>query len=345
MNYKISVIIPVFNAQDDLSCSIDSIINQSFGFENIELILVDDASTDDSKEIIKSYQRKYENIKLVELSKNSGLPGKPRSLGIDYATAKYIIFLDADDSYENNAFEILYETITKYGSDFVIASHYINLDGDKVKANLISTDDKILFFNPLINQETFDKLSYNHLVAPWGKIFKKELIINNDIKFPEDSLCEDAYFYFKALINSKNVTMLPKDYLYVYNTFENKKTAIHGHNLTKFNNFLKGMYYIKDLLSPLNLSFNVFLAENIASLLLIFSNLNKHDKKEAVLKIYEFEKDFDVQIPRKEIRILNNFILKKQFDIAIFVSDCYSKLYNSNFIKNLYRKFNNKKNG
>lgn len=344
MCYKISVIIPVYNAENDLNQAIDSVIGQTFGFENIELIFVDDASTDRSKEIIKNYQDDYKNIRLIELNQNSGLPGKPRSLGIDYATAEYIIFLDSDDSYEKQAFEILYETIEETKSDFVIASHFINLDGDMVKANLISTDEDIISFYPLENQETFDKLSYNHLVAPWGKIFKKDLIVKNNIRFPEDSLCEDTYFYFKTLINSKKVTLLPKNYLYVYNTFENKKTAIHGHDMKKFNNFLKGMNYTKELLGNLHLSINVFLSENISSLLLIFSNLNKSDKQEAALKVYEFEKDLNIQIPRKEINILNKFILKEQFKKAIFVSNCYSFIYGNKFIKNIYRKFNNSKN-
>ena len=345
MSYKISVVIPVYNAEEDISNAIDSIISQTFGFENIELILVDDCSNDNSKEIIKKYQEKYDNIKLVDLLQNSGLPGKPRSLGIDYASADYIVFLDSDDTYERDAFELLYKSIVKTDSDFVIASHYINLDGDMVKMNLMSDDSAVISFNPLENQETFDKLSLNHLVAPWGKIFKKELLIKNNIRFPEDSLCEDTYFYFKALINSNKVTILPKNYLYVYNTFENKKTAIHGHDIKKFNNFLRGMEYTKEVLDGINLSMNVFLAENIASLLLIFSNLEKSYKNEAVLKIYEFEKDLNIQIPRKEISLLNSFILKKQFSLAIFISNCYSFLYNNNSIKNIYRKFNNSKNG
>ena len=345
MSYKISVVIPVYNAQNDLSKAFDSIINLTFGFENIELILVDDASTDNSKEIIMEYQSTYGNIKLVELRQNSGLPGKPRSIGIDYATADYIVFLDSDDTYQNVAFEILYDAIEKENADFAIASHYINLDGDMVKANLIPTEDEILSLDPLENQETFDKLSLNHFVAPWGKIFKKELITDNNIRFPEDSLCEDTYFYIKALINSRKVTILPKNYLYVYNTFENKKTAIHGHDLKKFNNFLKGMNYTKELLKDLNLSMNVFLAENISSLLLIFSNLSKNDKKEVVMKIYDFERDLNIEIPRKEIALLNSFILKKQFRVAIFISDCYSFMYNNKIIKNIYRKFNNSKNG
>jgi len=345
MNYKISVIIPVYNAQNDLSNAIDSIINQTIGFENIELILVDDASTDCSKDIIMKYQKKYDNIKLIGLKSNSGLPGKPRSLGIDYASSDYLVFLDSDDTYLKEAFEILYDVIQRENADFAIASHYINLDGDMVKANLIQTEDEILSLDPLENQETFDKLSLNHFVAPWGKIFKKELITDNNIRFPEDSLCEDTYFYFKALINSRKVTILPKNYLYVYNTFENKKTAIHGHDLKKFNNFLKGMNYTKELLKDLNLSMNVFLAENISSLLLIFSNLSKNDKKEVVMKIYDFERDLNIEIPRKEIALLNSFILKKQFRVAIFISDCYSFMYNNKIIKNIYRKFNNSKNG
>ena len=342
--YKLSVIIPVYNAQDDLSNAIDSIIHQTIGFDNIELILVDDASTDNSKEIIKDYQKNHDNIKLVELPKNSGLPGKPRSLGIDYVTSEYIIFLDSDDTYQNEAFEIFYNAIEREKSDFVISSHYINLDGDMVKANLIPIESENISFNPLSDQKTFDMLSYNHLVAPWGKIFKKDFLDDNNIRFPEDSLCEDTYFYFKSLISAEKVTVLPKDYLYVYNTFENKKTAIHGHDMKKFNNFLRGMNYTKELLKDINLKCNVFLEENVASLLLIFSNLNKKDKKEAVLKVYEFEEGLDIQIPRAEVNVLNNFILKKQFNLAIFLSNFYSFLYNNKFIKNFYRKFNNSKN-
>ena len=341
MSYKISVIIPVYNAEDDLKNAIESILNQTLGFENIELILVDDASTDNSKSIVKNYQKYYDNIKLIELKENSGLPGKPRSLGIDYASSDYIIFLDSDDSYVEEAFEILYDAIKEFGSDFVISSHYTNLDGDMVESNLIQAEEKIISFDPLENQETFNKLSPNQFVAPWGKIYKKEFLIKNNIKFPEDSLCEDTYFYFKCLINSSKVTILPKNYLYIYNVFENKKTAIHGHNMKKFENFLKGMKYTQGLLKKIDLSMNVFLDENISSLLLIFSNLNKEDKKEAILKIYEFEKDLKVHISRKEIAILNNCILKKQFKRAIFISDLYSSFYSNKFIKNIYRKLNN----
>ena len=309
--YKISVIIPIYNAEKDLTCAVDSIINQTIGFNNVELILVDDKSTDGSKRIIEDYARQYDNIKAIFLEKNSGLPGKPRNVGLENASSQYIIFLDADDEYLPHALERYYDAITRENSDFLIASHYINLDGDMVKVNLIPSDNDNVSFNPLENQEVFDKLSYNHLVAPWGKIFNRNLLIKNNIRFPEDSLCEDTYFYFKALINSSKVTFLLKEYLYVYNTFENKKTAIHGHDMKKFNNFLRGMNYTNGLLEDIHLSKDVFYAENISALLLIFSNLSKQNKKQAINEVYDFEKDLNVQIPRVEISILNNFILKR----------------------------------
>lgn len=344
MNFKVTVIIPIFNAEDDLKIAINSLLNQTIGFSNIELILVDDNSTDNSKHIIEDYEKNYDNAKAIFCDKNSGFPGKPRNIGIEHASTEYIIFLDSDDVYVENAIEKLYNTIINEKSDFVVASNYINLNGDQVKANIFNSNENLVNFNPNANQENFDIFSSNFLIGPWGKIFNKELLINNNIRFLEDSLCEDTYFYFKTLINSNKVTILPNDYLYVYNTFEDKQTAIHGHDLKKFNNFLTGFRRTKELLNNINFSINVFLAENISSLLLIFSNLNKSDKNKAIIKIYEFEKGLNIKIPKKEIAVLNNLIIKKHFKIAIILSNFYSFLYNNVFIKNIYRKINNKKN-
>ena len=179
-----------------------------------------------------------------------------------------------------------------------------------------------------------------------GKIFKKELILDNNISFPEDTLCEDTYFYFKALINSNKISVLPNTQVYMYNTFEHKKTAIHGHDIKKFNRFLKGMYNVNDLLEPVKLSHHVTIGENIGSLLLIFSNLDKSHKMYAVKEIYKFEKYLNckIDIHRREIAVLNNKVLNKQFKQAIFISKLYTSLYNNQTIKNLYRKFNIRKN-
>ena len=342
MSFKISVIIPVYNAENDLNIAINSIINQSIGFENIELILVDDGSTDKSKEIITSYANKYDNIVPVFLDENSGLPGKPRNIGIKYASADYISFLDSDDEYLQHGLENLYNTILDENSDFIIGSHIINLDGDKVKLKFLQSNATLVNLNPLESQKIFDSLSLNYFVAPWAKMFKKELILENNIKFPEDCLCEDTYFYFKALISSNMISVLPNTQVYMYNIFEDKQTAIHGHDTEKFNKFLKGLYKVNKLLETINLSPHIAIGENIGSLLLIFSNINKKHKMIAVKEIYKFEKDIKckIDIHRKEIAILNNKILNKQFKQAIFISKVYSAFYNNKIIKNIYRKIN-----
>ena len=346
MDYDISVIIPIYNAQNTLKIAINSVMNQSIDFENIELILVDDNSTDKSRNIITSYANKYDNVVSVFLDENSGLPGKPRNVGIKHASADYISFLDSDDEYLQEGLENLYNTILDEDSDFVIGSHIINLDGDEVKVKFLQSNKQLVNLNPLKSQEIFDSLSLNYLVAPWAKMFKKELILENNITFPEDCLCEDTYFYFKALINSNKISILPNTYVYMYSTFEDKKTAIHGHDTKKFNKFLKGLYKVNKLLETINLSHHIAIEENIGSLLLIFSNIDKKHKITAIKEIYKFEKDIKckIDIHRKEIAILNNKILNKQFKQAIFISEVYSLLYNNQTMKNIYRKFNVRKN-
>ncbi|WP_082398007.1 glycosyltransferase family 2 protein [Methanobrevibacter arboriphilus] len=102
--------------------TIDSVINQTIGFENIELIIIDDNSKDNTQQIINEYAKKYSNIKSKYLDENSGYPGKPRNIGIELSTSDYIIFLDSDDYFEKDACEILYEKINSEKADLVFGS-------------------------------------------------------------------------------------------------------------------------------------------------------------------------------------------------------------------------------
>lgn len=344
MNYKISVVIPVFNAEYSIENVIKSIINQNIGFENIELIIVDDNSTDNTRSIIKKYSNQCENIKLIKLDENSGAPGKPRNIGIKHATADYIIFADADDKYLKNAFKRYYEVITQEESDFVMGSHFWDLNGKLVKINILHDEEDrnrqnndIVNINPWESQKSFNKLAYNHF-SPWGKIYKKEIILKNKIHFLEAHACEDTFFYFNLLKNSKKVTLLPNDELYVYTVEDDSQSFIHTHDLKKFYYFLNGFSEVYDVIKEFPYDISIPLIDNINSLLLIFSNVDKKDKKEAVLSLYEFENNIEkVKLPRKELELLNNLIIKKHFYLAIKVSNIYSFLYSNNVIKKFYR--------
>ena len=123
MKYKISVIVPVYNAEKTLKSTINSVINQSFGFDNIELIIVDDCSTDNSKKIIEEFSQKFKNIKAIFFENNRG-PSISRNIGIDNATAEYLMFLDSDDEFVKDYCETMYSTIIDGDFDICTCANY-----------------------------------------------------------------------------------------------------------------------------------------------------------------------------------------------------------------------------
>ena len=112
MNEKISIIFPIFNVGDHLRGGIDSLINQTIGKENLEIIMVNDCSTDGSGEIIDEYAERYDCCVAIHHEKNSGAAYTPRNTGIDTSTGDYIMFLDPDDRYTPDAVKTLYSAIT-----------------------------------------------------------------------------------------------------------------------------------------------------------------------------------------------------------------------------------------
>lgn len=109
--HKVSVIMPVYNAEKYLRDSLDSIVNQSIGIDNLEVIIVNDASTDSSKEIIDEYAQQYSSFKPIHLKENTGGPFGPRNIALSHVTSDYVMFLDADDTYTPTACEALYDAI------------------------------------------------------------------------------------------------------------------------------------------------------------------------------------------------------------------------------------------
>lgn len=112
----VSIIVPCYQVEKYIRRCVDSIINQSIGFENIELILVDDASTDGTLEILRKYEKMYPGIIVIECEKN-GRQGTARNIGLQYATGKYIGFVDADDWIEPDMYEHMYLIAEEYSVD------------------------------------------------------------------------------------------------------------------------------------------------------------------------------------------------------------------------------------
>ena len=348
--YLISTIIPFYNGGKHLNEVIESLKKQTIGFENIEIILVNDCSDDESPKIAKEIASRYENCYFYDLSltysEKSGYPGRPRNLGLKNVHSDYVIFLDIDDYYVDNAFEILYKQITKTDVDFVLANHYINSDKGSIKNNLFSKNSpNEIILNPTESQDKFDKVTTGCFIAAWGKIFDYKFICENNLIFFEDGPTEDADFYFQALAVCKKMCILPNTYLYMYNEYGD--STIHNSTEKLFNAFFNGLKRINEfLIKNIDLNHAVFLSDYFSSLLLIFVTLDvsKSEKIEFLEMIYEFEKSTDeIDIKTPEVAFLNNLILKRKFTSAIIVGNLYDKFYNNGFIKKMYRKYMNMK--
>ncbi len=143
--YKISVVVATYNSGDFLSEFLDSIKSQSLGFEDIEVIFVDDASTDScTLDLLHDFNKKYSNVSTVFLDENSGFPGTGRNRGLDLAGGEYVIFADHDDSYVENAFEVMYNEISKENADFLITNYYKVYERETVKEKTVFDGENVV---------------------------------------------------------------------------------------------------------------------------------------------------------------------------------------------------------
>ncbi|HDR7312095.1 glycosyltransferase family 2 protein [Bacillus cytotoxicus] len=211
----ITVITPVYNAANNLKKTIDSVINQSIGFENIQYILVDDGSTDSSREILLQYANQYENIIVVFLSENTGTPAAPRNLGIELSTSKYITFLDADDWFESNGLEVLYNILEETKDDYIVGKTIqVESESSKIVGEHESCKER-RNVSPFSIPHIFQHL------GPRARLVRANIIKDNNIKYPEMKFAEDKQFFIDVLIHSKSISTTSKTIYYLNRLDEN----------------------------------------------------------------------------------------------------------------------------
>ena len=208
----ISVIVPIYNSEAYLDKCITSLINQTK--KDIEIILVNDGSTDKSEEIIKSYKDK--RIKYYK-NKNKGI-GYSRNFGIDKSNSKYIMFLDSDDYLDIHACEELYKKIKKDSSDVVVSDFIKSHNGTD---EIIKIKD---FKKTNLNKNSNILLDIN--LSPWNKIYSSKLIKDNNIRFSEDVKYEDVLFVLICLDKANNISKLNKALNY-YIVRDNSETKTY----------------------------------------------------------------------------------------------------------------------
>ena len=199
---KISVIIPVYNAEKTLSKCLDSLLEQSY--DNAEIILVNDGATDASGEICKKYASLYPAIKYLE--KENGGVSTARNIALDIAQGDYITFVDSDDWVTPNFFETIKSVLKDFDYDFIQFSEW-TVKGDK------HSEKRVTAFNSSNHEEIIHRLVSDmckkHINTPHGMVYKRQIIEENTIRFKEDiEVGEDRTFNIQYALNIKSFRIL-----------------------------------------------------------------------------------------------------------------------------------------
>ena len=309
----ISIIVPIYNAEKYIKKCVDSLLNQTK--KEIELILINDGSTDSTHNILKSYKDK--RIKYFK-NKNQGI-GKTRNFGIEKSTGKYIIFIDSDDYIEPTTCEELFEKAEKEKADIVGCDFYkVYDDGSKEEINLPSFKTTKLKNNPNI------LLDIN--LSPWNKIYSSKLIKDNNISFAEGIKYEDVPFVSEALDKADKIAKLDKKLNY-YVIHGNSETTVRDKRIFDIlkivdiiRTYFKNKKYMNEVVNKLTVR--------------IITNYNIQQRNQKDIKVGMEFIDTSFAYLKKEVLdykdnkyFENRSFLKRIIEKNKFLSKTYCKIY------------------
>lgn len=217
---KISIIIPCYNVERYIERCLDSLVHQTIGIDNLELILVNDASTDDTLSYLTRYEEKYPESIIVIDCKENGRQGTARNIGLTYATADYIAYVDSDDWCELDMFERLYIKAQEYGCEMVVCES-VRDKGDAVCEKKTENNCLMVF-------DTEEKVSDCIVCrsigeAAWARLMKKSLLVDNEIYFAEGLYYEDVLWLNLLYPYVKNVYYMDEQ---MYHYFVNTESTV-----------------------------------------------------------------------------------------------------------------------
>ena len=222
LNPKVSIIVPVFNTEDYLVKCLLTLIKQTL--KEIEIIIVNDGSTDKCPSIISLFKSEDSRIKVI--NQENKKQGAARNAGMKIATGEYIGFVDSDDWVDLNFYEKLYTAANKYGLDIALGTNIrVKKNIDKKRLNI--TEEKI--YTTL--QEKFDANIQWKNPCPTNKIYKKDLFVNHNISWPEGVYCEDRIFTLKAVYFANGIVTVPNVNYYYFN---NPKSTVNNRKVQHF---------------------------------------------------------------------------------------------------------------
>ena len=315
-NPKISIIVPVYNAEKYLDRCLAALINQTF--KEIEILCINDGSTDGSLGILNRYQKQDNRVRVFS-QKNAG-PARARNVGLKNMRGEYLMFCDADDWYEPTMCEELYNTMIEHHVD--CAQVKTNWYDYNLQNKTVSWLDKL----KMGYSEVDTKIKSQIDVYLWNKIFKKDIVVNYNIKFPEGHKSDDNLFIYKYFAVISTMYFIDKK---LYDHFDRENSIID-------------LLYSQDVIKYIDLEDKIF----------ILSDFYKFIKEKAILKDnleyfkfklfdvllvtwrivpkvweYKFLDDFSKMLKSLDLTVYNNktfynkillFIKDKNYEAAIY---------------------------
>lgn len=316
---EVSVIIPVFNTEKYISKCVNSILNQTL--KNIEIICINDCSTDNSLEIIQNFAKKDNRIKVIDLKENKGV-SNARNKGIDLAQGEYIYLIDSDDWIDETYLEEMVKKIKEVNSNIIINANFVKEYEDETK-NAYSK------FNFITKDfEIFDSKTVQKLFPPviWTRLYKRDYINKHYFRFPIIKCgAEDIYFAYACDLMQEKSYILKGPY---HHYCQHQSSAMHLKE--------RGFHYIESFKFLYNSLKNNNIDLNDIKLFYVESLIIDSEQKFNFIKNYlvEIEEFFNknINIYNEQEKFLFK-IMKETSDFKSFISK-YNPNISLSFLKN-----------
>lgn len=291
---KITVVVPIYNVEKYLKKCIESILNQTY--DNLEILLIDDGSTDNCLKICNDFKKKDSRIKVIK-KENGGL-SDARNYGINAATGKYIFFIDSDDYVSCDIIEYLHKILIDNKADISTCLYQPFYEDDKEVKSITGNYyvyDTIKGLENLLYQK-------NCTTSAWGKLYKTKLF--KDIRYPKGKICEDLPTTYKLFSKAKKIVISDsKKYFYLQraNSIINSKFNIKRAEAMKFASE-ETSYILKNYPSLKNAAINREFMESVYIILSLKDDkefINERKDANNIIKKYRKTVIFDKDASKK----------------------------------------------
>lgn len=244
MGKLISIIVPCYNVEKYIGRCFASLKAQTIGMERLEIILVDDCSTDATWNCLEGFEREYPDSVMVIHCDENGRQGRARNIGMEYASAPYIGFVDADDWIEPDMYEKLYEKIDRFQCDIAMCQSWRDFakEGQTLPPRKTGREDRVLKIDTIDKKKIF--LANSSIgFDVWNKLYRAELLRENNIFFPEQLAYEDHFFSVLLYFYTQKVYILEER---LYHYFVNEASTVLMANATHHFDILTVNSYLWD---------------------------------------------------------------------------------------------------